>query len=855
MLFIGKLCSMNPCDIQDILPLVSRPSRYLGTEVNRVKKDPTAVGLKIALAYPDLYEIGTSHFGLQILYDILNRRDDIAAERVFAPGRDMEARLREAGRPLTSLESGLPLAAFDILGVSLLYELNFTNVLTLLDLSGIPFLSRQRNAADPLVIAGGPCTVNPEPVADFFDALVVGDGEEVLPAMADIWLAWKKDGDGRRETLLRSWSRLAGVYVPAFFTPHVDDHGIQTVIPRFSDYTHVVRAVVPDLDRAPFPAAPVVPFGRPVHDRLRLEVARGCTRGCRFCQAGMIYRPVRERSPEKLLALLDAAIAATGYEDLSLLSLSTGDYGCIAPLLSRLMDRYAGDQTAVSLPSLRAGTLTAGLMEQIKKVRKTGFTIAPEAGSRRLRDVINKNITREDILGTVTDAFAAGWQVIKLYFMIGLPTETDDDIEAIVALVKDLRRLGGPKGRKGKINVSVGTFIPKSHTPFQWCGQHSIAASREKIEYLKDHLRLPGVQVKWQDPEVSFLEGVFARGDRRLSDLLVAAYRNGCRFDGWGDQFRFDLWRQAFEQTSIDADFYTVRTRPVDEPLPWDHIETGVTPAFLRSEWSAALAARTVGDCRMGGCNHCGVCDFETLEPVTFGPEAMDGLPAQSPPAEPGYPDAKTLQVHYAKLGPARYFGHLEMVNIFVRAIRRAGIPVIYSGGFHPMPRISFNDPLPTGMESEHEIFYLGVPGRVRPAEVSALLQPHLPEGLDIKGCALAPSKAGRRAPAAARYRISHPKAVFAAKPLDDFAAAADAVLKRTNPKGREIVIDLKMVVMEIERRSSYELEMVLRPSPGSIVRPMEVVQAIFSLPEDIGKQAAVRKLAAGPEMESWTKN
>ncbi|MDX9819551.1 MAG: B12-binding domain-containing radical SAM protein, partial [Desulfococcus multivorans] len=359
---------MNTGDIQDILPLVSQPSRYLGSEINIVKKDLNRVALKVALAYPDLYEVGTSHFGLQILYDILNRRDDIAAERVFTPAVDMAARLRETGRPLSTLESGVPLGRFDIVGISLLYELNYTNVLTLLDLSDIPLYARERNADHPLIIAGGPCTVNPEPVADFFDAMVVGDGETVLLEMADLWLAWRSGGDGRRETLLKSWSRLTGVYIPGFFEARYDDRGIQILIPRFREYATVRRAVLPDLDQAPFPRAPIIPYGRPIHDRLRLEVARGCTRGCRFCQAGMIYRPVRERSPETLMTLLDDAIAATGYEDVSLLSLSTGDYGCIAPLLARLMKQYSGEHVAVSLPSLRAGTLTQELMEQIKKV-------------------------------------------------------------------------------------------------------------------------------------------------------------------------------------------------------------------------------------------------------------------------------------------------------------------------------------------------------------------------------------------------------------------------------------------------------------------------------------------------------
>lgn len=846
---------MNPCDIQDILPLVSQPSRYLGSEVNRVRKDPGRVRLRVALAYPDLYEVGTSHFGMQILYDILNRREETAAERVFAPAPDMEARLREAGLPLTSLETGTPLSRFDILGISLLYELNLTNMLTLLDLSGIPFFSRDRGPDHPLVIAGGPCTVNPEPVADFLDAVVVGDGEEVLPLMMDLWLAWREGGDGRRETLLRSWSRLTGVYIPALFDPRRDENGFQTLVPRFPDHAGVRRAVVASLDRSPFPTSPVIPFGRPVHDRLRLEVARGCTRGCRFCQAGMIYRPVRERSPETLMALLEEALAATGYEDLSLLSLSTGDYGCIAPLLSRLMTRYAGEHLAVSLPSLRAGTLTPELMAQIKKVRKTGFTIAPEAGSQRLRNVINKNIGHEDILNTVSDAFSAGWQIIKLYFMVGLPTETGADVAAIVDLVKALRRLPGPKGRKGKINVSVGTFIPKSHTPFQWCPQLSMEASREKIETLKERLRLPGVQLKWQDPEASFLEGVFARGDRRLAPLLVEAYRRGCRFDGWGDRFRFDLWQAAFASAGIDPECYVTRPRDPEEPLPWDHIDTGVTREFLRAEWAAALAAGTTGDCRNGGCNQCGVCDFKTLAPVVFGPETLESGPVGPAPSVSGDPETRTLQVDYAKIGPGRYFGHLEMVNVFMRAIRRAGIPVKYSSGFHPMPRIAFHDPLPIGMESEHESFYLTVAGHVRTAEIPARLNAQLPEGLVVAGCRLAPPKSARRPPDEVRYRIRHKQPVFDGEALAAFAAAESRILTRTNAKGREVRVDLKEAVAEIRRLSAHELEMTLRLSPGGIVRPGCVIQAIFDLSEEIGKQAVVRKLLPAPERAAWTRN
>ncbi len=571
---------MSIDSIDDILPFVEKPSRYLGSEINIVKKDLDRVKLRFALAFPDLYEIGTSHFGMQILYHILNANPDIAAERVFAPAMDMEALLRSSGRPLFSLESREAIRRFDIIGFSLLYELNYTNILTILELAQIPFLASERNIDQPLIIAGGPCTCNPEPIADFFDAIVVGDGENVVVEMTGVWLRWKEEIRADKESLLKRWSQIEGVYIPSFFEVHIDDRGIQTVAPRYSDYTNVRRAVVSDLDKIPFPEKPIVPFGKPVHDRLRLEVARGCTRGCRFCQAGMIYRPVRERSPQHLLSMSARSTAATGYEDISLLSLSTGDYGCIIPLMEGLMARFASDNVAVSLPSLRAGTLTPELMALIKKVRKTGFTIAPEAGSQRLRDVINKNITEKEITDTVKDAFNMGWQVIKLYFMIGLPTETTDDLEALVDLVKKLRKIKGPGGRRGKINVSVATFIPKSHTPFQWAGQISLAESRSKINWLHDRLRLPGIQFKWQNPEVSRLEGLWSRGNRRLSRLLVRAYKKGCRFDGWSDKFSYRLWQEALEEEGLDPDIFATGKQDLDEPLPWDHIDSRVSRSF-----------------------------------------------------------------------------------------------------------------------------------------------------------------------------------------------------------------------------------------------------------------------------------
>ena len=829
--------------LDDILPFVEKPSRYLGTEINTIKKDLNKVKLRFALAFPDLYEIATSHFGMQILYHVLNSHTDIAAERVFAPAVDMEDRLRETGRPLFSLESHAPINHFDIVGFSLLYELNYTNVLGMLDLAGIPFLAVVRDDSHPLVIAGGPCTCNPEPVADFFDAIVIGDGEAIIMQMAEAWLDWKKSPGADRQALLKNWSHLEGVYIPSLFEPGFDGSGFQTVMPRVPEYSSVQRTIVGDLDQVPFPENPVIAYGRPVHDRLRLEVSRGCTRGCRFCQAGMIYRPVRERSPEQLISLAARSIAATGYEDLSLLSLSTGDYGCIAPLMEQLMVSFASEHVAISLPSLRAGTLTPELMQLIKKVRKTGFTIAPEAGSQRLRDVINKNITEDEIIQTVQNAFELGWQVIKLYFMIGLPTETDDDLEALVALVKKLRKIKGPGGRRGKINVSAATFIPKANTPFQWAGQLSLAESRSKINWLHHRLRLPGIQFKWQDPHVSWLEGLWARGDRRLSRLLIAAYQNGCKFDGWSDQFNFEAWEAALAETGIDPDFFTGRQRDVNEPLPWDHIDSRVDKGFLIQEWENALDSKFTADCRLEDCNQCGVCDFEEIDVKTYQTFKKELTRYSGPKLDP---DAlfKKLSIYYAKLGRAKYFGHLEMVNIFLRALKRAQIPIKYSQGFHPKPKISFDDPLPIGIESHQEHFILAVADYVKPDDVVEGLNTHLPEGLRIHDCRLAPLKSRAHSAKSNVYQVAIPGYEFDPGKLASFANCSEVVITRANRKGKLKKIDLKAMVEEIEVSNSKHLSMTLKSEPGKTIRPGEVLREVFGLAEEQIKAARVVKVA-----------
>ncbi|RPH42383.1 MAG: TIGR03960 family B12-binding radical SAM protein, partial [Desulfobulbaceae bacterium] len=598
-----------------LLSLVSKPGRYLGHEYNATVKDWQQVDLHCALIFPDLYEVGMSHQGLQILYHILNSRSNLLAERCYCPDLDVEKLLRTAGQPLTSLESGRPLADFDLLGITLPYELCYTNILTVLDLAGIPLRAADRDGQFPLILGGGSCAMNPEPVADFFDAILLGDGEEAIVEIAEALIMARKERLGWRE-LLGKLADIEGVYVPSLFRPEYDEEGrILSVIALDAAKQQVKRRVLADLDDIDHLKHPIVPNARIIHDRLGIEVARGCTRGCRFCQAGITYRPVRERSPEKIIELATAGIENSGFEELALLSLSTGDYSCLDRVLPELMNIFADEYVSVAMPSMRVGTLSPAIMDQIKRVRKTGFTLAPEAGSERLRRVINKGITEEDLLSTCRNAFGLGWKVMKFYFMIGLPSETPGDIGEIIDLVRKAKQEGDKGGRgRREINVSVGTFVPKPHTPFQWERQIDIEEGKASITLLKQ--RLPkGCNLKWHDPKQSFLEGVFSRGDRRLADLLQTAWGKGARLDGWSDHYNLALWQEAARDIGLDLDAY-LRARSEQEILPWQHLHTGVEIDFLRQERARALAETYTPDCRYNDCQGCGLCDFASIQPI-----------------------------------------------------------------------------------------------------------------------------------------------------------------------------------------------------------------------------------------------
>src|SRR4030042_1100923 len=533
--------------IKNLLPLVSRPTRYLGGEINACRKAINQAKLRFALVFPDAYAIGLWHLGMEILYGLLNAQEGIVCERAFSPWFDMEALLRSRGIPLGTLESGTPLRAFDVIGFSLQYELCYTNCLNILSLARIPLLAREREADMPVIIGGGPCAFNPEPLAAFFDAFCLGEGEEVALEVADCIRKWK-EGGGDKDALLKELASIKGVYVPSFFqVSYLAGGTIERIKPLVVHYQGVRKRIITDLNSCYYPLSPIVPFMKVIHDRLGGEVTRGCTRGCRFCQAGYIYRPVRERDPPLLLEIIDQSMKRTGYAAISLSSLSTGYHSCIAPLLQTLMRRYEEERVAISLPSLRVGTLTKGLIDEIKRVRKTGFTLAPEAATERLQGIINKRTDEKELLETTAQVFDAGWNLIKLYFMTGLPGEKEEDLQGIVSLSQRIARQGGRGKRRGNVNVSISTFVPKPHTPFQAEPQLPLEEVEERQRFLKDALRGRGLRLKWHDARMSLLEGVFARGDRRLGEVLLKAQERGGTLDGWTENLK---WHESQEDSA-----------------------------------------------------------------------------------------------------------------------------------------------------------------------------------------------------------------------------------------------------------------------------------------------------------------
>jgi radical SAM family uncharacterized protein/radical SAM-linked protein len=833
-----------------ILPTVEKPARYVGGEWNSIRKASEDVHTRIALCFPDTYEIGMSHLGLKILYGLLNKREGWAAERVYAPWPDMEARLRERGMPRLSLESYTPLSEFDVVGFSLQYELTYTNVLTMLDLGGIPLRTSERGLDDPLVIAGGPTVYSGEPIADFIDVFVIGDGEEAFPELVSRYMELRdSDYDLTREQILGEISQIEGMYAPSLYTTSVSPHHGLRVVDKPEDPSipwPVRRRVVKDINQYPFPSDSPVAAIEAVHDRIAIEIARGCVDGCRFCQAGTIYRPVRERDPKTIVDTIIDGIEKGGYDETSLTSLSTADYTCLEPLVKLLGEELERRKVSFSVSSLRASGVSESLAREIARVRKTGFTIAPEAGTQRMRDVINKNITEQDVINSCSVAFSEGWSGMKMYFMIGLPTETDTDVEGIAELGRKVRELGSKKFKKSvKVTCSASYFVPKPHTPFQWCKQEEIDSIKRKQRVLKELGRRYRLDVKVHHAETSLLEGVISRGDRTLCRVIERAWRAGCRFDGWTDHFNFEKWMEAFREEGVAIEPYLAEfpVKEFDKPraplvqLPWDHIDTLVLREFNAREYIKGIKAKISPPCELPVeiidgrptaiapshedferiasrpllCYNCGMeCDLtlsrkhlekavalhkevrtyqERIAPLQ---ELIDRplveLKSEIRTTDNRQRTPDTLRRYRATFEKGegiKYLSHLDLTRALPRAFRRAKITLGYSQGFHPMPLIQYGPALGVGTVGENELIDFDSPDHLEESDFLARINRVLPDGFRFKSL--------ERLPVGAKALIKEFNRAEYSVPLDSPELVRAAQRARTADGALESIDDIEI--------------------------------------------------------------
>ena len=843
---------------ESILSRVERPSRYLGTELNSVHKDPDGVRIRVCLAFPDLYDLGLSNLGLMILYHILNTRQDVWAERAYAPGLDMEAELRRRGLPLFSLESKTPLCEFDAVGFSLQYELSYTNVLNMLELGRVPLLSEDRGDEHPIVLAGGPCAYNPEPLADFIDAFYIGEGEDGVLELADAL----RDAKGRpRGERLLALSKVEGVYVPAFLTTTRTPDGM--VVPEPTS-RRIRKRLLPSLEGAPFPPGYIVPFAEQAHDRISVEVLRGCTQACRFCQAGMTYRPVRERAVDTIASLTEQSVRRTGYDEVALSSLSTCDYSRVRQMVRRAAEAAAQYDASVSLPSLRLDSFSLDLADMVQAVRKSGLTFAPEAATPKLRAVINKWISDDDLLGVTRQVFERGWDLVKLYFMIGLPLETESDVAAIADLATRVLRAGREVNPRARVNLGVSTFVPKPHTPFQWERQISVEETISKQQLLRRHLRDAALKFGRHDAHMSWLEGIMSRGDRRLGKVILSAFRAGARFDAWSEHFSFDNWVRAFAEVGLDPDAY-LRERSPDEPLPWDHIDCLVSKAYLLSERERSRQWEVVRDCRYDKCHQCGLMEHAKdlcaamLRNSRSGREEDARTPASLQVRKPmGGQPSQRLRFRFSRRGDLRFLSHRETMNVLIRALRRAGVPLHYSQGFNPQPKLALGSALPVGMESEGEYGDVVLRARMLPEAFSRVVNAELPQGMQIVEAWECPLTAPSLMSVicAERYRVRLGACGVEVLPVwtadraraaaAEFLASERVLAKREGKAGLRSLDIRGMVVrlaVEDEPDGSVQLDVLLRDFEGNRPRLYEVLSAVLGMTEEQARLLPACKL------------
>jgi radical SAM family uncharacterized protein/radical SAM-linked protein len=849
-----RYASLRP-RLDPLLPLVEKPGRYIGLERNVTRKDLSKAAVTLALAFPDTYEIGMSHTGLKILYEIVNRREDFACERVYAPWVDLEARMREANLPLFSTESFAPVGDFDVLGFSLQAELNYSNILNMLDLAGLPVWQRERRETDPIVLGGGPCTANPEPIADFFDAFLVGDAEEALPLFLDAYRDASARGFTRGEILVHL-AGIDGIYVPSLYdVAYREDGRIASIArndPRAPERAR--RTWVPVLKPDYYPEKPMVPSVEIVQDRLGLEVMRGCTQGCRFCQAGYWYRPVRELDPGDVADMTKKFIADSGWSEVGLLSLSTADYSQIEPLVKCLAPQLSERRVSISLPSLRAEAFSVGLADAVSEVRKSGFTFAPETGSDRLRRVINKTFTNDDMVQAADVAFARGWDLIKVYTMIGLPTEVSADLDELVTLVSGILAQGRKHGRKN-VNVAVGSFVPKSWTPFQWAPFDGVEALERKLSYLKEKFRnVRGAKMKWHEPREAEIECVLSRGDRRVGRILHTAWKSGVRFDGWTEHFRYDLWMKAFEAEGIPKESY-LRAYDLDEVLPWDVLDVSIKKRWLQIELIKAKKEMRTEDCKWGHCYACGVPGNgeDTMLAKAMPGDALPVFDAATAPASdpaayrdvakgaayrqkamPELPSAGKRatqgdkvfrhRIAFAKEGDARFLSHRNTMDVLERAIRAAGLPARYSEGFNPHMKLSMGPALALGLESRHEVFDAeGI--APFPPDAAARIAEKLPAGISI----LEVRELAQGEPSLAKAVKGARYAVRLASE-DQVTRAGDAVAEGW----REAMPALRALSLEADAAgASLRFEVNLDQAAGETATAKKVLETLLAIPPE----------------------